>query len=615
MSLRRGGALRRSCAIRASAIRACAVFAVIVTAAGLAACTSTTRVVKRSSAVVAISSPFTSYNPAATNPAATADATSVNQQVSYATNSAFEYYDGNSKLVADTSFGTVQQLNDSPLKVRYTINPGVTWSDGVKLDRADLLLAWAASSGALNTAGFDARPYVNTNGTYKGNFPKDAVWFDGSTTNDLRNAPTLPTMGSNGRSITLTYDQFFVDWRTAFEVGVPAHLVAERAFGTSSATKADAELVAAITTNDIPVLARVSRIWNTAFTVRHGKLDTSFLVGDGPYTVTAIDADGSVTLTANKRYVGAHKPRIETITARLISNSTDQVAALTKGTVDVITPTATAATAKSLVNLDNITIASGYDAGFEHLDLQLAHSKSGNFDKLKVRQAFLKVVPRTKIVARVASGLQEESSPRSSFMLFPGTSAYAAAIADNGSSAYAAVDVIGARALLRAAGVRHPTVCILYDPANPVRVAEYGLIKASADRAGFRVTDCSTTAWQSELGRKGAYDASLFSWRSTGSAVTAPTARLHSDATAENYNFYANSDTDKLLDTLSRTTDEASQSAVLTEIDRQLFSTGYGLPLFQQPSLTAFRTTVSGIRRSPFAPGVFWNIWEWRPTR
>jgi peptide/nickel transport system substrate-binding protein len=604
MSLRRGGA------VRAWVVCACTVFAVVVTVAGLAACTSTTRVVKRSSAVVAISSPFSSYNPATT-----AGATIVNQQISYATNSAFEYYNANSKLVADTSFGTVEQLNDSPLKVRYTVNPGVRWSDGVKLDRADLLLAWAASSGALNTAGFDARPYVNANGTYKANFPTDAVWFDGSTTNGLRNARALPTMGSNGRSITMSYDQFFVDWKTAFEVGVPAHLVAERAFGTTSATKADAELVAAISTNDIPVLARVSRIWNTAFIVRRGKLDNSLLVGDGPYTVTAIDAGGSVTLTANKRYIGTHKPQIETITAKVIANSTDQVAALTRGTVDVITPTATAATAKSLVNLSKITIASGYDAGFEHLDLQMAHSRSGNFDRLKVRQAFLKVVPRAKIVARVASGLQEESSPRSSFMLFPGTSAYAAAITDNGSSAYATVDVIGARALLRAAGVHHPTVCILYDPANPVRVAEYGLIKASADQAGFRVTDCSTTAWQSELGKKGAYDASLFSWRSTSSAVTAPTARLHSGAATENFNFYANPDTDKLLDTLSRTTDEVSQAAVLTEIDRQLFSAAYGLPLFQQPSLTAFRTTVSGIHRSPFAPGVFWNVWEWRPTR
>jgi peptide/nickel transport system substrate-binding protein len=129
------------------------------------------------------------------------------------------------------------------------------------------------------------------------------------------------------------------------------------------------------------------------------------------------------------------------------------------------------------------------------------------------------------------------------------------------------------------------------------------------------VTDCSSTNWASELGTKGAYDASLFGWKSTSSAVTAPTARLHSGESSENYNFYASPVTDKLLDTLSHTTDAAGQTELLTEIDRQLFTDGYGLPLFQLPSLTAFRTTVTGIQRSPFAPGVFWNIWEWRPTR
>jgi peptide/nickel transport system substrate-binding protein len=232
-----------------------------------------------------------------------------------------------------------------------------------------------------------------------------------------------------------------------------------------------------------------------------------------------------------------------------------------------------------------------------------------------VRKAFLKVVPRKQIVAKVAGSVQEEATGRSSFMFFPGTTDYTAAIASNGSASYANVDVLGAKALLRQARQPHPAVCILYDPANGTRAAEYTLIRQSASLAGFRVSDCSSATWSSKLTHKGAWDAALLSWRSTTSAITSSNARLHSGVAVENYNHYSNPVTDKLLDTLAKTTSDTGQAQLLTAIDTQLFSDGYGLPLFQQPSLTAFRTTVTGIRRSPFAPGVFWNIWQWRSTQ
>jgi peptide/nickel transport system substrate-binding protein len=586
------------------------VAAVVCATALLSACTPQPQVVKHSTATVGIAQPFTSYNPQTSY-----GDSAVNEQISYATNAQFVYYDNDSRLIPDTSFGTVREVSASPLKVKYTVNTGVKWSDGVRVSRADLLLAWAANSGALNTAGFDPRGYLASDGRFTKSLPAGVVWFDGRTTGGLQYAKSRPTLGSDGRSLTLNYDQFYVDWKTAFEIGLPAHIVAEKAFGLASATKADAALVTAILTGDTAKLAKLARVWNTAFTLRAGKLDPALLVGDGPYTVSGVDAEGSVTLTANPRYTGDHRPRIETITARVLSTTQRQIDALRSGAADIITPRATAATAQALVNLPKITIQSGYDASFEHLDLQFSHSRDGSFDDPLVRQAFLKVVPRQKIVDQVAGTIQEEAAPRSSFMLFPGTSAYTAAVADNGSKAYATVDVAAARGLLARAHDPHPVVCVLYDPTNAIRVAEFSLIRDSAKQAGFRVTDCSSPGWASELGKPGAYDASIFGWRSTTSAVTEPTARLHSGVSSENYNFYASPVTDALLDTLSHTTDAAGQTQLLTEIDRQLFTDGYGLPLFQLPSLTAFRTTVAGIRPSPFAPGVFWNIWEWRPTR
>ena len=583
--------------------------AVIAVAATLAACTSKPIVVKNSSVAIGVASPLTSYNPATSF-----GATTVNQQISYATNSNFVYYDNHSKLIADTSFGTVKRVGTSPLRVRYTINAGVKWSDGTKVDASDLLLAWAANSGALNTVGFDPTGYTAPNGTFTSSFPKDAVWFDGQSLGGLQYASSLPTIGSNGRSITLNYDQFFVDWESAFSVGLPAHIVGEKALGLTSASSAKAAVLEAISTDDTTKLAAISRTWNSAFNVAHGAIDPDLLIGDGPYKVASVARDHTVTLVANKRYSGDHRPRIAQIDVRVIASRKAAVKALGDGSVDIITPSATAATAKELLTLSKVTVASGFDATFDHLDLQFANSKSGLFGDKRVRTAFLLTVPRREIVDKVAGAIQEEPAPRSSFVFFPGTAAYDAAIADNGSKEYDAVDLTRARALLRAAHVRSPRVCILFDPENPARVAEFTLIRASAKQAGISVTNCSSTDWVARLGQKGAYDAALFGWRSTSSAVTAAAARLHSGVTPLNYNNYASSITDTLLDALAQTPDAEGQNALLGQIDHQLFSDAYGLPLFQLPSLTAFGTTVTGIQRSPFAPGVFWNIWEWRPT-
>src|SRR5690606_4762831 len=127
-----------------------------------------------------------------------------NSQVLQATSSRFVAYDADSELVPDTSFGTFRLLSNDPLTVRYTIADGVTWSDGVPVDAADLLLAWAANSGALNTPDFDDSSYIDEEtGRYGSPFPPDVVHFDGATSEGLQYVTELPQLSDDGRSLTL----------------------------------------------------------------------------------------------------------------------------------------------------------------------------------------------------------------------------------------------------------------------------------------------------------------------------------------------------------------------------------------------------------------------------
>lgn len=86
---------------------------------------------------IAQNSAFTSYNPAAA-----ADNSTYNSNITYLTNASFNYYDNSPKLVKNTKFGTYTKTSDDPLTIKYTINKGVKWSDGSKVDAADMLLAW-----------------------------------------------------------------------------------------------------------------------------------------------------------------------------------------------------------------------------------------------------------------------------------------------------------------------------------------------------------------------------------------------------------------------------------------------------------------------------------------
>jgi peptide/nickel transport system substrate-binding protein len=228
--------------------------AFVVVALFLAGCTSPS-LVHGASVSVAANQAFFSYNPKTSYGNSTA-----NSSIVSATNSQFNYYDNTPKLVRDESFGSYQVVSRDPFRVKYTIRDGVKWSDGTPVDGADLLLAWAANSGNLNTRGFDASRYVDPQtGKYTAAFPRDVVHFDGFSGNGLQLVTKTPVIGDGGRSITLSYDRYFVDWELVFGVGLPAHVVAGEALGIKDHQAAKAAMIAAIDGKKQGQLEKISR--------------------------------------------------------------------------------------------------------------------------------------------------------------------------------------------------------------------------------------------------------------------------------------------------------------------------------------------------------------------
>ncbi|TBN57347.1 ABC transporter family substrate-binding protein [Glaciihabitans arcticus] len=588
---------------------AAAISLVVALALLLTGCGPQRHVVTGSDVTIASNQAFTSLNPVTSY-----GNTIANRSIDHVTNSRFNYYDNTSTLVRDESFGSYRVLGEDPLTVRYEIAGGVTWSDGVPVDSADLLLAWAANSGRFSTEGFSATDFVNQEtGEYTDNFPRDVVYFDGAPASGLSRVSQLPELGSDGRSITLVYDEYFVDWELAFQVGMPAHVVGERALG-GDPTAAKAAVIDAITTGDESDLARISRVWNSDFNLERMPRDEQLLVGTGPYTITAIEEGESVTLTANPAYRGRNQPSIESVVVRTISDPLAAIAALEQGDVDVIAPASTPDVLSALDSVDGVTVETGVGGTWEHLDLQFEGGRNGVFDDPLVREAFLRVIPRQEILDELVTPLVEDAELLDSLVFLPGMDGYDVAVASNGSRDFQRVDVPGARKLLEQAGVTAPTVCMLFDPANPRRVAEFQLITDSAARAGFVVTNCSRASWTEFLGLPGSYDAALFGWNTSNLAVSAAEARLRSDSPISNYNSFARPEVDSLLDEIAASSDPAVQREQLARVDELLWSEAYGLPLYQFPVVTAWTDRVTGVAPSTLDPGLVWNLWDWQPS-
>jgi peptide/nickel transport system substrate-binding protein len=569
-------------------------------------------VVAGSSVSVGWDQSFFSYNASTSYGAVPA-----NSNIVYATNSGFNYYDNTPKLVTDDSFGTYRKISDDPLVVQYTIADGVKWSDGTAVDAADLLLNWAALSGALNDPDFDKSAYVDPDtGQFTDDFPSDAVYFDSgadpSHPSGLGLVSQLPVVSDDMKSITMRYDKPFVDWELAFtSAGLPAHVVGKNALGLKDDQQAKNAVVKAITSDDKAALAELSAFWNTGFNVDGMPDDPDLLVGNGPYVISDFVAGEYVTLKANLEYVGARMPSLEEIDVRVIPDPLAAVQALFNGSVQVIVPQATEDVADALKTVDK-TVVSTSGGSFEHLDLQFDESKSGVFSNPLVRQAFLKTVPRQEIVSSLVAGLQEDATTRDSQVFMPGSEAYADAVAANGSADYAEVDIEGAKALLAEAGVPNPQVCILYAPANPRRVGEFALIQKSAALAGITVTDCSSADWRELLGAPGAYDAALYGWQPSNVGVSA-VIEAFSTGGRTNLSHYSSEKVDGLLAKLSTTFDADRQVEIQEQVDAQLWADAYGMPLFQYPSLYAYdQDKVSGISWSVLSPTVFWNVWDWK---
>ncbi len=516
------------------------------------------------------------------------------------TTASFFDIDAYGNQVANTNLGTVKVLSQSPLKVQYSLSANAKWSDGTAIDAADLALSFAAGS---SLAGVDF-----------GSTRAHAGISYGSLANPLK---------AGSRSITIQFSHPVADFQNAIRLSVPAHVVAHFAGQDASNIPAEKQYVLdAVNNKDAAALRLLASTYVTDFNVkRHVNVPSNrpILVSSGAYRVEKISSTSDITLVANKNYSLGQSTKVERVHLVYFGDATAAVAGMSGGNIDIST-----AEDSGLASLSNIkqladsvksvriktTIAAGATAeqvifNFSNGSLfSQGNSQSSAQRSLKLRQAFLNLVPKTRILEAVSQRYSTSSSD--SFVFGSYSDFYQSATRDNGSSDYLIQDVEKSSEIMKSLGISRPQVVrVVFDTDNPRAQAEYALLLDRASSAGFEVQSVAS-ADPSLTIANGDFDVYI----GPRPLISEPGADVFA-ITNDSFNGFHSSAVDGILAKYASAKPGLAQDEQLKNIDVELFKTAYGLPLYEVPSMLLYTSRVAGYVASPHGSSATWGYYNW----
>ena len=555
-----------------------------------------------------------------------------NTDVAYLSGIGFTYYNNQAQLVDNKAFGTYKIVSQKPFKVKYTVNPGRTWSDGTPINGIDLLLTHVVSTAAYSViAGLgdpnDAKVTpAFVSGGYGGIYDEHVVG--------------LPILSPDKMSVTVEYDTQVPDWKLLAPGPTPVHTLVlmedgKTKLGTIAENNAARErFYKYFQAYDTTHLKAIGKIWSEDYNIN--KVDAStnplLLVGNGPFVVKTAVPNGAVTMVRNPKYNSGPKVKsLQTVVFKVIGDGTAAAQALKNGEVDVYAGQPTAdAVAQLKAMAPAVKVIGGDQAVYEHIDLRVGpaygtqDTYNGPFagmsqQAIDLRTAFLLAYPRQEIIDKIVKPINSSSELMNSLMVFNKEPSYKDIIAKSGVSKFTegtqADRTAKALALVKkyypsaAAGSGSVKVKLLFgQPSNARRVAEAALLKAEAAKAGFDVDVTPTSGWSS-YGKSVKYDAAFFAWVKSSALQS---GNVGTYETQGNWQGYSNATIDAIYKELgSKPLSAAEIKDRFIKVDSQLIKDAVTLPIFQHPSANGVNAKLQGVAPSPFSPTLVWNLWDW----
>ncbi|MBV9051207.1 MAG: ABC transporter substrate-binding protein [Hyphomicrobiales bacterium] len=281
-------------------------------------------------------------------------------------------------------------------------------------------------------------------------------------------------------------------------------------------------------------------------------------VCSGPYKFVERVQQDHITLERNPNYWNAKAYFFDKIVFRTIPDSTARLASLRSGDLDVaerIEPT----DVKEIEAQKDLKVVSATSLGYQGLTVNVANgsaSKAAVGQDKRVRQALSLAIDRQGLMDAVFDG-----------QFTPGIQAVPP-VSPFYSDKFPTPprDVEKAKSLLKAAGVEHPVINVIYTSSSRIqRVAE--VIQAMAADAGIELKLISTEfATQIQEQTDGNFETSLIGW----SGRPDPDGNIYSFYVCGgglNDGHYCNKNVDAILNETRLTTDLAARKALYEKFD------------------------------------------------
>lgn len=519
-----------------------------------------------------------------------------NQHVLNGVEGNFWEYGPDGLAVPDEEYGTYELVSEDPLTIEYTLHPDAVWSDGTPIDCDDMLLKWAAQSGAYE----HPTQMDETTG-------EPATLFSADGTTGFEDW-VKPDCEPGDKSLTVVYEKVFASWEViAPGGGMPAHV----AYGEAGLT--EEEFIQAVRDDDVDALLPVAEFYNTGWTFDPGQLpDESLIPSSGPYKLTEWQAGQSITMEYNENYWGT-PPKAKTVIFRILEQD-QQAQALQNQEVDVMDPQPNPDLVSQLEEMPGVELHVGESFTYEHLDFNLREGHY--FQDRELREAFAKCVPRELMVENLIRTQNPEAQVLNARLTYSFQEDYDLQIEGSGHDAYAEQDIDGARQILEDKDMVGTDVRIVYTAANPRRVDQVALIRDACNEAGWNVIDGGAEDPFGVEIPEGNFDIAMFAWIGSGyvsgtsSTFMTPEA-CTPEGTGNNSQCYSSEAVDGLYEQLLAEPDLEAQRGLVKQIEAELWKDLPTFPLFTHPYLVAWYDDVEGIEPNPTQQGITWNKEVW----
>jgi peptide/nickel transport system substrate-binding protein len=172
-------------------------------------------------------------------------------------------------------------------------------------------------------------------------------------------------------------------------------------------------------------------------------------------------------------------------------------------------------------------------------------------------------------------------------------------------------------ALVDPSGKAVPAFSMRYTVGNQLRQDTCNLFAQAMKQLGITVNVSSTDALGKTLTQSDAqhtYDIIVFAWVDTPfpNSANQPLYTTTPQGTPQsNYGYYSNANVDKWLADATVNPDQAAREKDLNQADAQITKDAYTLPLYQKPTMIAYKNTLGNVRDNPTQIGPTYNIAQW----